>query len=377
GGLAAVVAIDSLTGDILYSRMTRDDLTMETRYDDFREISGVRFPFHATVTSSMPLLNSEEWVQEVQVNAEVSPGEFRISNSDSNASGKPPEDASFAPAYRFPEGQTFVSIPFEYENSRIFVTARINSTEPVRLLLDSGAGTTTLTSEFANRLGLKIHGEIPAKGVSGYQSVGIVQLEEIDLGEVALLNQTVAAIDIDEEAGLSLQGADGIIGYELLNQFPMQIDFTAHRMTLYNPGASPEDFPGESFAIGFESKVPTVKAVVGKFSGEFLLDLGNSVGIIIHNDYAQEIGLDTLVREQNPHGVVSGVGGRTNIREYIIPEFSLGGFTFRDLAALVMEAGGGMASSESLAGNIGTPFLDNFLITIDYRRRQIWLQPLD
>ncbi|HEU0310278.1 MAG TPA: retropepsin-like aspartic protease, partial [Sphingomicrobium sp.] len=77
-------------------------------------------------------------------------------------------------------------IPFElYRGNRIFLTGRINGVE-TPMILDSGAGVTTLDTAFARKIGLAGGQKIVAQGVGGRQDAELFQDVTIDAGNLRL-----------------------------------------------------------------------------------------------------------------------------------------------------------------------------------------------
>jgi predicted metalloprotease with PDZ domain len=56
-------------------------------------------------------------------------------------------------------------------------------------------------------------------------------------------------------------------------------------------------------------------------------------------------------------------------------KIELGPFAWADPLVSLSQATAGAFTSEDYAGNIGTRILERFKVTLDYERRQMWLEP--
>ncbi|HSH00411.1 MAG TPA: aspartyl protease family protein, partial [candidate division Zixibacteria bacterium] len=325
GGLPVDVSIDSATGDILFARVFKDDISMDVTYGDFRDVDGHQIPFAVTTVASTPLLNMSESVSAAHVNPQLDPVLFAPPAAGREAAGS--RRADFA----FPTETTSITAPLEYRDGHVFVRVRVNGSRPLRMLLDSGAGVSALTRATVDSLGLTTVGELPGKGISGYTAVGLVRIEKFALGDLTLLDRSVGAIDLPAEMQAALGGIDGIIGFELLHAFAVQLDFTQQTLTVFHPEKTPETFPGFALPVTFTMKVPTVEATIGSASGSFLVDIGNQTGVVIHRAFAVHVGLDTLPSQTiTGQRAVSGIGGSTVVREVYLPSLRLDTAIFRD-----------------------------------------------
>ena len=87
------------------------------------------------------------------------------------------------------------TIPFElYRGNRMFLSGRINGVE-TPMILDSGAGVTTLNLAFARKIGLTNGQKIEAQGTGGQQDAELYQNVTIEAGNLKLSGATVVAID--------------------------------------------------------------------------------------------------------------------------------------------------------------------------------------
>ena len=92
------------------------------------------------------------------------------------------------------------TIPFElYRGDRMILGGRVNGIE-TPMMLDSGAGVTTLDKAYAEKIGLQSGHKITAHGTGGRQEAELFQNVTIEAGNLRLSGVTVVAIDLTQVA---------------------------------------------------------------------------------------------------------------------------------------------------------------------------------
>lgn len=118
------------------------------------------------------------------------------------------------------------------EKPLIIVNVRANGTGPHSFVLDTGASTTVLSRELADRLSLETTDIAEMTGGGGKVSASVGTIAQLAIGEQELRNVDVAIVDflpsLSEIVGIKL---DGIVGYNFLKEFVVTIDY-GHEMVL-------------------------------------------------------------------------------------------------------------------------------------------------
>jgi hypothetical protein len=262
-------------------------------------------------------------------------------------------------------------------SGHLIVEATINDSRKVRFLLDTGAGANLISTALAAELGLTVEGELPAKGVAGYTTVGLATIDELAVGEVTLLDQSVTAIDFERALPDLLGSLDGILGYEFFRHFVVTIDYQSAQMMIYDSEVAPPR-SGIGLQVSFLMRAPLVEGGANGTLGSFVIDLGNNRGILAHKYFTDIARLDTLAQHNNSSGSsLGGVGGRLGLRDVMVPQFNLGELNLTDVSVSLLESAEGLSASKHVAGNIGASFLRDYKVTLDYPNQRIWLEALD
>jgi aspartyl protease family protein len=117
---------------------------------------------------------------------------------------------------------TKASIPFEKHGSVVIIGATLNGTTPVKLVLDTGASFTMISSATAKQLDIDASQNprtMPFQTANGMIHAPLINLESISVAGLELKNLTAAVHDAMPDSA-----AAGLLGLNFLTNFRMDID---------------------------------------------------------------------------------------------------------------------------------------------------------
>jgi hypothetical protein len=256
------------------------------------------------------------------------------------------------------------------------VSTTINGDGPYHFALDTGAGITVLTPEFAQRARITGAGSGKATGSGGTVQVQQLVLHSVALGRATVYN--VAAAIIPLPLDFTYQGdygtIDGVLGYSFLSHFAVTIDMQHHRLTLTSPTAYRTPAGAASEAADLSDNTPVVQARADDIAGSFKLDTGDSSSLTLTSAFVAAHGF----ARRYPSGVpelFEGVGGFQHARAVRVANFTLGGATLHDVTTSLSFARTGVLAGTTLAGNVGDAILRCFVFTVDYARKRVDFTP--
>ena len=132
---------------------------------------------------------------------------------------------------RFTAGNS-AKIPIELDNNIIFVRARVNGSRPLKFIFDTGASVSMVNADLIAELKLKVEGQADGTATGGAIHVGLVNGVSLSVEGAEVTNQIVATLALDKSPCVQF---DGIIGYDFINQFIVEIDYPNSVINLYNP----------------------------------------------------------------------------------------------------------------------------------------------
>ncbi len=125
-----------------------------------------------------------------------------------------------------------ISIPFELANRHIVLKIKVNNSQPLSFVLDTGDKFAIIDLERARALGLKLEGTVRMGGAGANMSVGsFVKEASFTVPGLAGFSQPVTlALPIGRLASRLGQDFDGIIGSDFIEQFVVEIDYESRNL---------------------------------------------------------------------------------------------------------------------------------------------------
>jgi hypothetical protein len=328
-----------------------------TTFDHWIDVLGVAMPFHVHEDNGDP----NDAVDIVFTSIER---------------GTPP--AFTRPPDRAPDMHGTADVPIDLAyGGLIFVDVMVNGTTPMSFVVDSGAESTVLNSSRLGTLGLVETGTFAAGAGGGDVTVGYVPHVTYAIGDAVVRDQIVSTIPLDPlEAPLGRK-IDGIIGYDFLSRFVVEIDY-AHKRLRLRDRASYHHAPGTPVPLTLEDSTPYVDASVEvpgvqPVPGHFVLDTGCLCEVTLFAPFIDEHHLLDAVPDARVTGFSAGAGGETHQVSAPITSLRIGDKTVdKPTADFGRDTTGATADPES-AGLIGAIVWRRFVLTLDYKRKQAWL----
>ena len=130
------------------------------------------------------------------------------------------------PTFRFASGQSALKIPFELSNNLILLQARVNDSPPRWFIFDTGANASVIDAQLAKELKLRARGRAQGSGTGGAIEAELIPGVSLALPGVKVFNQTVASLPINGASLMLGKSVSGIIGYDFIKQFVVEVDMT-------------------------------------------------------------------------------------------------------------------------------------------------------
>jgi hypothetical protein len=333
---------------VVYQKHGRDTIDAIKVFSDYRRVDGVLLPF---------------------IERSGNPGEEHTVTLVRRTLSKQLDAANFAipfrKDYQMPASGA-VTVPTE---SGVIVHANVNGKGPYRVLFDTGS-VNLLSAEFAKKMGLHLDGNTRKFGtVGGPVDAQTTHVDTLQIGGLVLHDQTFYVIEKPWE------GKDdpfGAIGYEVMRRLAVSVDYQHAQLTFYDAPKFSYSGHGVKLPLVIDGQAVEVKASIGAASGLFTLDTGNQVafwlepGFVKANNLIEQLGA-------HYHGYSGeGYGGPTPEAYYArVKTLQLGDTEVDNVIADLYT--GGPAPGEN-AGNIGRSILQQFDVTIDLMRGDLYLE---
>jgi hypothetical protein len=261
-------------------------------------------------------------------------------------------------------------IPFEmFRGSRIVLNGRVNGVD-TPMMLDSGAGVTTLDDDFAKKIGLKRGTKIQAQGAGGSEEGELVQNVTIQAGNLNLSGVTVLVLDLEPiEKGIG-RPIPAVLGREVFMNSVVGLDFDKQVLTLSPSkgfaapaGATEVKLTRDSFTHFLPVSVDGLPPVDAAF------DLGNGGALSVSAEYFKKT--PSLAKLPFAVGLSGGVGGLHENRRVTLPKVTVGGVSLDQVPADLGTFEGGPYKDRL---NAGIQLFKPFHLTLDLGHDRLWLQ---
>ncbi len=358
---------DRSSGLLVRQVAKNDQQTIVTRLGDYRPVGAVTMSFHSiTEVVGQPMNTIRMQVDSVWLDEDVPAANFA-----------PPGEAG---TVRYLKAEGVARLPFEYRARHVWLRASVNDGPPEHFIYDTGASITVLDSAYAARIGLATEGRQQGQGAGavGGASFAVVpklRVEAADGDGIEMEGVRVGVLNVNPVlAPYFWRDCAGILGFDFISRFVNEIDFDRGALMLYDPAKFAYTGAGQAVPMTLAGHTPVVKMKLDDaIEGEFRVDVGSGSTVDLHTPFVARHRLT----ERAPYVEVTGggFGGTFATRMVRMKKIELGPFAWADPLVSLSQATAGAFTSEDYAGNIGTRILERFKVTLDYERRQMWLEP--
>jgi hypothetical protein len=286
---------------------------------------------------------------------------------ESLAAAKPPYRAPVAPA-RVTSRRVPVDI---VSGGRIFLLARVNGSDPLWFLLDTGSAQSYLDPGQIQPLGLR--NAEKQKGAAAAARNAVVDVAGLQIEDQTF---TIAPVRVPVSHPVS-----GILGAPFFHQAVVSIDYASASLDLFLAQGYRYSGPGLAVAFDLSQEVPVVNARLtvgsrGPFPARLRVDTGASWPLRIDRPYVRAYQLlsstDGMRRFKAAAGVseTSFLAGRARLLQ-------VGPFQFHDEIAAFPEDADPPVLRPAWDGILGAALLNRFRVTFDYSRKQMILEPTE
>lgn len=278
-------------------------------------------------------------------------------------------------------------IPFELHSNLILLYVKINDTDSLRFILDTGVSSIIITDPYAlrpDRLQLTRKVKLAGAG-EGKSIVAQVAIDNsLAMGKLRAAHQNIVVLEEDflhlsEYVGVPIHG---IFGYEIFNNFVTTIDFAKKELVLMHPDKYKyKKSHGEKYPLFIQDTKPFTDVVTLFADGRerpirVLIDTGAGHALLVNNSPKETLRLpEKVIRAQlgrGMNGIINGNLGR-------IERVKLGKYEMDNIVASFPDSagfGGKLGPGAERQGNIGCELLRRFRVTMNYSEGYMVLKPI-
>jgi hypothetical protein len=272
-----------------------------------------------------------------------------------------------------------ITLPFREENGWIIVRTRVEGSEPVDFVVDTGASMLALLAgPKTDSLALDM-GQVRRLGAADDLAAPTAAVQrdlDLDFGPLVLIDQTVLAIPAESlkcSAEIRDPPFQGVIGHELFSRFVVEINYDRGELVLHDPASYRYRGDGQVVPAEISGRQPFVQATVAASDG-------HSYPVRLHVDSGA--GIDLSLFPQTSEAIVPPSGGETRNSCFVggLAKYHTGSqvalaFGVRDSIDTAVDYSlGNEVIDSGQNGRIGSRFLRHYNVVFDYSRGQMILE---
>jgi hypothetical protein len=368
-GRGRSIWFNTTTGLIDRVVIKTDQQTVTTKVSDYRLDRGLlRSHRQEASVANMPLNNLTVTIDSIWVNETIDPARF--------APPAPAEADS-----RFLKGTGPARLPMAYTERHVWLKASINGGPPEDFIVDTGASVSLLDSAWAASHGIVSEGKMQALGAGASGDVAFTKVSTIkvsgpDGDGIEIAGQKLAVLALNRYvAPFFWHDAAGVLGYDFISRFVVEIDYDQGTITLHDPKTFKYSGKGTGVPLSMAGGIPVVKARLdGRYEGLFRIDVGSGSTVDLHSPFVKQHGLREKAKKTI--AVMGGGFGGTFTSDVVrMKSFEIGPYRWTDPLVILSGARTGGLASEEYAGNMGNEIFERFKISLDYDHRMLYLEP--
>ena len=277
----------------------------------------------------------------------------------------------------FKNGKNADVVPIEVSNNLIFIQCSVNNSEKGWFIFDTGAGVTVMDSVFAVKNGIDISDSVYSKLWN--KNVRAAKGLHFSMNKVQISNIDARIINTNGLSSVIGRKIDGIVGYDFLTKAIIEINYANYSLVFYDPNNFQYMGAGEQLPIMLnKNNWPMVEVTVNymdkKAVENLLFDTGGLMALSLSCSSLPE----KIIEFPFSMGINGAGGGfpigriqSIQIGKTIIKD-PFAGFFIRDTSKLDNFS---EAVFESGIGTAGGELLRKLIMTFDYSRNLIYIEP--
>jgi predicted aspartyl protease len=257
----------------------------------------------------------------------------------------------------------------------ILLPVKINAQGPFDFILDTGAGTSLLSSELAKRLDVKVIGSKEGQSAGGTVSVSLARVDSIAVGAATLDDVDVGVVDLGQIGKTVGAKIDGDLGYNFLKYFRITIDYRACQIRFDDPKRVEHFKSSARTEVALRLAHPAKPLILvdvhanGRGPFQFAIDTGTSTTAITP-ELAKELGVAS-----SPIGAATTGGAQVAVTAGVLQSFMVGGAKIDNMSVVVADFFQMLSNAVGvkLDGIVGYNFLRDYKVVIDYPNQMLSL----
>ena len=270
-----------------------------------------------------------------------------------------------------------IAIPFTFATRQPIVPISLNGMPAVPFVIDTGASIHLIDRDLAARAAVGGGRTVPLTG-GGQATVQTQWVDGLTLATGALRwdgqRAALAPLGYPDRKHFA-----GLLGAPILMRYTVQFDFPARIVRLFDPAAYTPPAGATTVPFELQDDLPVVHVSIdagtGPLDARLMVDTGASAFIDLNRPFVEAHELVEAMPDAAPADRPAALGGTAPFLYGTARRVTFAGATFERPRLGLSRATTGSSSRRERDGIVGNALLEAFVMTVDYRRRQLVLQP--
>ncbi|MDF9795499.1 hypothetical protein OKW21_000762 [Catalinimonas alkaloidigena] len=267
---------------------------------------------------------------------------------------------------------TLASVPFELYAEHIFIQLQVNESDPLHFIFDTGAASTVISQQKAERIKLASDGLTSVKTAKGPSLIYYSKRNQVNIGGLSIDDVRISHLSLSHLDRVLEKNVDGIIGHDLLNQYVIIVNYDDFALDFYDP----DDFqPPKNFTahkVELLSGRPYIQAALTLANGETLegrlqIDNGSGSSITVYSPFVDEYKLSSKVGRTELVYTMSFTGLIDKNYAGRLEGLDVGNYRLTNIPIRLNRSRYRKRAFKDGVGHIGNGLLKRFNIAFDYK----------
>ncbi len=286
--------------------------------------------------------------------------------------------------FNFIENTPKITLPFKIVNNLIIIPLFINNSDTLRFILDTGVKVALITE-------MQTHEAFDVKDAKPQKIKGLGNGDELDALLVvdnsfrmpSLYGQhhdlLILLEDIFFLSTRLNMNVNGLVGYDIFKNFPVEIDYDTRKLILHNPQRTLRTRGFQEYDMSIDGGKPYINAQIE-------IEKGKSVPVKLLIDTGASHSLSLEINEKKgiflPKKTIyaylgKGLSGDLEGKIGRIGKIQIGKYAFENVPVSYPDTAsmGGFYGISGRNGSLGSNIVKRFRVIFDYPKGKIYLKP--
>ncbi|RAJ85447.1 aspartyl protease [Chitinophaga dinghuensis] len=270
-------------------------------------------------------------------------------------------------------------IPFTLVNNHIvFPVTLSGSSDTLHFIFDSGAEVTVMNTRTAERLKVPSNRQAFMSGVNnGMIQVPVVTINALYIKDIRMPYVNAYLEDL-RDLGTEKTSIDGVIGVALMRMYIIRIDYKNQQLQFFPNGKTKVTTAGQLMHFELNYTTPVVEASIKlpngtALMGNYHVTTGGDYGVLFNWPFVEKYKLNTILPTIN----TDKVQDMAKVLYYInssIPQLQMAGRSVSSVPVSYCKDVDDVGVFVEIAGAIGYDVWKHFTVTINYNKKELFLE---